>query len=129
MHEDVEEELETALDARVLGKTGLAGGMIGTVHRVELADGRTVVAKTGEPPLTVEARMLRHLDRAGLPVPSVLSASDSLLVLSHVTGESRVTPAVERDAAAKLAALHDTTAESFGFPFDTLTGTVDQPNP
>jgi fructosamine-3-kinase len=121
--------IERALGTAVRATTELDGGMIGTVHRVALADGRTVVAKTGETPLTVEARMLRHLDARDLPVPAVLYASDDLLVLSYVDGESRMTPAVARDAAEKLAALHDTTAEGFGFPVDTLTGTVTQPNP
>lgn len=117
------------MDARVASRTELDGGMVGTVHRVDLDDGRTVVAKTGETPLTVEARMLRYLDDRGLPVPAVLYASDALLVLSHVEGNSRITPAVERDAAEKLAALHATTADAFGFPFDTLAGPVSQLNP
>jgi fructosamine-3-kinase len=103
--------------------------MIGTVYRVALTDGRTVVAKTGETPLTVEARMLQHLDANGLPVPTVLQASDDLLVLTHAEGTPAHTPAVARDAADHLAALHETTAAAFGFPFETLTGTVTQPNP
>lgn len=121
--------VEQALGTSVQSTTELDGGMIGTVHRVDLADGRTVVAKTGETPLSVEARMLQYLDAHGLPVPTVLAAADDLLVLSHVEGEPRITPAVERDAAETLAALHDNTADGFGFPFDTLTGTVRQPNP
>lgn len=121
--------VERALDTDVSSTTELDGGMIGTVRRVDLADGRTVVAKTGETPLSVEAGMLRHLAERGLPVPDVLHAADDLLVLEHVEGESRITPAVERDAAEHLAALHGNTAEAFGFPFDTLTGTVTQPNP
>jgi len=125
----VDERLEQALGAGVLTRTELDGGMIGTVHRVDLDDGRTVVAKTGETPLSVEARMLQYLDAQGLPVPTVLSVTDELLVLSYVEGESRITPAVERDAAEKLADLHATTAQGFGFPFDTLTGPVPQPNP
>lgn len=125
----MERRVGAALGAGVRSLTELDGGMIGTVHRVDLDDGRTVVAKTGETPLTVEARMLRYLDDHGLPVPDVLSASDSLLVLSYVEGESLITPAVERDAAERLATLHATTADRFGFPFDTLTGPVTQPNP
>lgn len=125
----VETRVERGLDTAVRATTELDGGMIGTVHRVGLADDRTVVAKTGATPLNVEARMLQHLDARGLPVPTVLHASDDLLVLTHIDGESEITPAVARDAAENLAALHDTTAGAFGFPFDTLTGTVTQPNP
>jgi len=125
----VNERIEAALGARVLATSELDGGMIGTVHRVDLADGRTVVAKTGETPLTVEARMLRYLARHGLAVPDVLSSDEDLLVLSYVEGDGPITPAVERDLADRLAALHATAADGFGFPFDTLCGPVPQPNP
>ncbi len=122
-------QIEDAIDVPVRATEELDGGMIGTVHRADLDDDRTVVAKTGETPLSVEARMLRYLDERGLTVPDVLHASDDLLVLEYIEGESRVTPAVERDAAEHLATLHGNTAEGFGFPFGTLTGTVTQPNP
>ncbi|WP_244605394.1 fructosamine kinase family protein [Halorhabdus rudnickae] len=108
----------------------LDGGMIGQVHRVDLADGTSVVAKTGETPLSVEASMLRYLGtHTDLAVPAVLSASDDLLVIEYVDGDSTITPAVERDAADQLAALHDHSAEAFGFPFQTLCGPLAQPNP
>ena len=108
----------------------LDGGMIGQVHRVDLADGSTVVAKTGETPLQVEAAMLRYLEtHTALPVPAVLSASDDLLVIEHVAGDSTITPAVERDAADRLARLHAHSADRFGFPFETLCGPLAQPNP
>lgn len=121
--------IERALGTRVVSMSELDGGMVGTVHRVELATGRTIAAKTGETPLSIEAQMLRFLDDRGLPVPTVLYDSDDLLLLSFVEGESRITPAVERDAAEKLASLHDESAEGFGFPFDTLSGPEKQPNP
>jgi fructosamine-3-kinase len=121
--------IEQVLGTGVASMTELDGGMIGTVQRVSLDDGQTVVAKTGETPLTVEARMLQYLEATGLPVPTVLHAADDLLLLTYVDGESRITPAVERDAADRLASLHEITAAQFGFPFDTLTGPVTQPNP
>ena len=107
----------------------LDGGMIGTVRRLDLADGRSIVAKTGDTPLSTEARMLEHLADNGLPVPDVYYASDDLLLLAFIEGESEMTPAVERDAADRLARLHDRSTEAFGFPFDTLTGPIEQPNP
>jgi fructosamine-3-kinase len=108
----------------------LHGGMVGTVHRVAFADRDPVVAKTGDTPLDVEARMLRYLGReSDLPVPAVVFDSPSLLLLEHVDGDTVHDADVERDAAAHLAALHDRSADAFGFPFDTLTGPVDQPNP
>ena len=108
----------------------LDGGQVGSVHRVDLADGRRVVVKTAAADLTVEARMLAHLaDEGGLLVPTTHHAAEDLLILSFVAGDADLTPAVERDAADRLAALHVVEADAFGFPFDTLTGPYRQPNP
>lgn len=125
---NVADAVSRALDSPVERVAELDGGQVGAAHRVELADD-VVVAKTGVTPLSVEARMLAHLDDAGLPVPDVRYASDALLVLSFVDGDSTLTPAVERDAARHLAALHGETADAYGFPFDTLSGPYHQPCP
>jgi fructosamine-3-kinase len=108
----------------------LDGGQVGTVSRVDLADGRRVVVKTADTDLRTEAEMLAHLRSVGgLRVPEVYHATADLLVLAFVPGDSTVTPAVERDLAERLAALPATEADRFGFPFDTLTGAFRQPNP
>ena len=133
--ESVGPAVARALDAEATAATELDGGMVGGVHRVDLADGRTVAAKTGRTPLTVEARMLRYLADRGLPVPEVVYASDALLVLSFVDGDGegvadgRLAPGTARDVARHLAALHDHAADRYGFPFDTLSGPYHQPNP
>lgn len=124
------DRIAAALGSRVVAAAPLPGGVTGRVERVDLADGRRVVAKTAPTPLTVEARMLRHLaDRSSLPVPVVLYARDDLLLLPFVPGTDPVTPAVERDLADHLAALHDATTDRFGFPFDTTAGPLPKPNP
>ncbi|MFC4550845.1 MULTISPECIES: fructosamine kinase family protein [Halorussus] len=128
--EDFVDRVATAVGSEPTAVAELDGGEIGVVRRVDLADGRTVVAKTGDAPLTVEARMLRYLEtESDLPVPGMLHADNDLLVLEYVDGRATFTPAVERDAADRLAALHDVSAPTFGFPFDTLVGSVDLPNP
>ena len=135
MDETTRARIRAVTGAEIEGVRELQGGMIGVVERVDLADGRTLVAKTGETPLSVEGRMLSYLSARGLPVPQVHHASDDLLLVDFVEGESPANPnagappAIERDAAERLAALHDHTARGFGFPFDTLTGPIDQPNP
>lgn len=121
--------VEAALDVGVRDVDALDGGEIGEVWRVDLADGRSVVAKAGETPLSIEARMLSVLADEGLAVPDVLAASDDLLVLEYVEGDGAVTPAVERDLADRLAELHASGADAFGFPFDTLSGPLVQSNP
>ena len=125
----IELAVASALGTDVDAAVELDGGEVGSVSRVTLADGRTVVAKRGATPLTVEARMLRVLDEHGLPVPGVEYASDALLVLEDLPGEGAVTPAVERTVARHLATLHDVTADRFGFPFDSLSGPYRKPNP
>ncbi|MFD1526899.1 fructosamine kinase family protein, partial [Halolamina salina] len=104
-------------------------GEVGSVHRVDLGDGRRVVAKTADTDLRTEATMLRHLAEHGLAVPEVYHATADLLLLAFVDGGSAVTPSVERDLADRLAALHSNGAPTFGFPVDTLTGRLDLPNP
>jgi fructosamine-3-kinase len=116
-------------DAPIAAVTELDGGEIGSVHRVDLADGQRVVAKTAGTDLRTEARMLRHLAEHGLAVPEVFHATEDLLVIEFVPGDAEITPSVERDLADRLAALHAESAPTFGFPFDTLTGKLDLPNP
>ncbi|WP_049925445.1 fructosamine kinase family protein [Halopiger goleimassiliensis] len=119
-----------ALDVRPTAVTELQGGQIGSVYRVDRADGPALVAKVGETPLSTEAFMLRTLARESeLPVPDVVHADDDLLVLEHVAGSTEHGPAAARDAADHLAVLHDNSADAFGFERDTLTGPIRQPNP
>jgi fructosamine-3-kinase len=129
MNRRTRDAVESWADASVAELTELDGGKVGAVYRVDLADGRRVVAKTAETDLTIEARMLRHLAAAGLSVPDVFFADATLLVLQYIEGSADITPAVERELADRLAAVHSTTAEAFGFEFDTLTGPYRQPNP
>lgn len=110
----------------------LHGGMIGQVFRVELPDGRTVVAKTSDAngTLDIEGYMLRYLaEHSSLPVPDVLHSEPSLLIMTFVAGNSHFTEAVERHAADLLAAFHAITAPAFGLERDTLIGPLHQPNP
>ncbi|QKY21015.1 fructosamine kinase family protein [Halolamina sp. CBA1230] len=121
--------VELWADTRVETASDLGGGEIGSVYRVDLTDGRRVAVKTAGTDLRVEAGMLRYLADHGLAVPEVHHVTEDLLVLAFVEGESTVTPAVERDLADRLATLHTHEEPTFGFPFDTLTGALDLPNP
>ncbi|MFU8867929.1 fructosamine kinase family protein [Natronococcus sp.] len=130
MQGSIADAVARVLECDVVETTALEGGQIGSVHRVGLADGSSVVAKTGETPLEVEAFMLQFLaTESELPVPDVYQADADLLVLEHVAGTTDHGPAVARDAADHLARLHGVEAEAVGFERDTLTGPVRQPNP
>ncbi|KAB1196766.1 MULTISPECIES: fructosamine kinase family protein [Haloferax] len=109
--------------------TELDGGHVGQVFALHFPRGESLVAKVGPTPLDVEGAMLTSLARAGLPVPTVHYADEDLLVLDYVDGDAELDSRAERDLARHLASLHDTTAPAFGFPYDTLSGPYDQPNP
>lgn len=122
-------DVAAALGARGTDWAELGGGEVGEVYRVDLADGRRVVGKVSPTQLDEEAFMLRYLGARGLPVPDVLAADPDLLVLSFVAGDGDLTPAVERDVARHLPALHDHSADAYGFERDTPSGVLVQPNP
>ncbi|MFD1513402.1 fructosamine kinase family protein [Halomarina rubra] len=126
---DLESDIESALGSSPATFRELTGGQIGTVRQVTLADGRRVVAKTGETPLDVEGRMLRYLaEHSTLPVPTVYHADSELLLIEYVDGVTNHDACVARDAADHLAALHENSGAAFGLDFDTVTGPVRQPN-
>ena len=120
-----------ALGVEVVASTPLHGGMVGSVQRVELADGRSLVAKTSEgSDLRVEALMLRTLARESpLPVPEVRFEAQELLVLSWLPGEPGVGgDDAQRHLAELLASTHEVEGPSFGFDRDTVLGPYRLPN-
>lgn len=136
-----ESSATAALVAAAVGEpvnaiTPLTGGCIASVYRCDLRDGRSVVAKAGRQSgvgprsgLTPEGFMLTYLaEQSRLPVPRVLSCSDSLLVMEFVESDGRMTSAAERHAAELLASLHSIKAPMFGLHRDTLIGPIPLPN-
>jgi fructosamine-3-kinase len=89
-----------------------------------LADGRAVFIKAavgdgGEAPeaFAAEANGLRWLARAGaVPVPAVLGADDSTLVI-ELLPRGEPTPGAARDFGAALARMHAAGANGFGAPW------------
>lgn len=126
-------EAEAALATAVVDVSSLSGGCIGQVYRLTLADGRVVVAKvdeSGAAKLPIEAIMLTYLrEHSELPVPTVIHSGPTLLLMTHIDGESRFSAAAQTSAAEHLAALHNHTAAAFGLEYDTLIGGLHQPNP
>ncbi len=124
------DRIEAALGARPTGAGPLAGGCIAEVLRVELEDGRAVVAKLApEGGLAVEGFMLRRLAEAGLPVPAVLLEEDDLLAMEYVDAGGPIDGPAQEHAAELLAALHGQPAPAFGYDRDTTIGGLPQPNP
>jgi len=110
----------------------LSGGCVGDVYRVDLANGKRLVAKTGQngSGLAIEGMMLQSLARlSNLPVPDVVHAEDTLLLMQYITTAGGIDTAAQAHAADLLADLHNVRGGAFGFDFDTLIGGLHQPNP
>lgn len=129
---DVRTAVETAVAQTILDIAPLSGGCIGQVYRVKLADSQPVVVKfddSSNPQLHIEGKMLRYLhEHSGLPVPLVRHSSERLLIMTWLPGDSRFSAKAQAHAAELLALLHNVTAESYGLPWDTLIGGLQQPN-
>ena len=109
----------------------MGGGCVGDVRKVTLADGRAIVAKSGDAGsgLDLEGFMLEYLrEHGGLPVPDVLYADDRLLLMSCLEAAGGISSGAQTEAADLVAALHDVSAETFGFDRATVIGGLHQPN-
>ncbi|NQU56811.1 MAG: fructosamine kinase family protein [Rhodospirillales bacterium] len=124
--------IERITGARVISMDALSGGCVGAVYKVTLSNRDSLVAKVGDEGsgLALEGLMLQYLaQHSGLPVPSVLNADDTLLLMTLLASGGGLIDKVQIHAADLVANLHNVTAESFGFPYDTLIGGLHQPNP
>ncbi|MEQ9448254.1 MAG: fructosamine kinase family protein [Rhodospirillaceae bacterium] len=128
----LEDRVQEVLHTNVIKAASLAGGCVGDVRRLDLEDGRSVVAKIGtgqSPGLALEGFMLRYLaEHSALPVPEVLFADEHLLLMTFLSGGDALSTAAQVDAARHLAGLHNVTAKEFGFERDTLIGGLLQSN-
>ena len=110
----------------LVSSTPLPGGWVCAVVGGRLADGRSVVVKRCPYPAEVEADGLAALAAAGAPVPAVVAAHGSVLVLERV-GD----PAGPPDWAGlgrAVARLHRTTGPRYGWPRDNSGGRIAQVN-
>lgn len=132
MAADLDDRIEAAVGSRPTRRGRLSGGCIAEIYRLDLADGRRVVAKLagGGGDLELEAYMLRYLAaHSGLPVPAVIAAGPELLIMEFIENSGGIDAGVERHAAELLADLHSVTGPRFGHERDTLIGPLPQPNP
>jgi fructosamine-3-kinase len=127
------------LDADVRTTRRLSGGDVAESYRMELADGRTVFAKTHRNPpagfFTTEASGLRWLrEPTVIPVPEVLAVSDGddgwppRLVLEWIDEAGRGSSEAEAEFGRALARLHRTGAPAFGRQDRRTTGSLALPN-
>ncbi len=127
----LEDRIEAIVGVRPKSLRPLSGGCVGDVRRVDLENGERLVVKTADSGsgLEIEGFMLDYLDAHELPVPGVVHADDTLLIMEYVETAGGITESAQCHAAELLADLHDRTAPRFGFERDTLIGGLHQPNP
>lgn len=101
----------------------MTGGQIDDVWDVTLDDGRRVVVKRTRAPATFEVEGLAALAAAGAPVPAVLAHEPHLVVMEHTSGEPDWSTLGRR-----VASLHRTTGERFGWHRDNVLGPLPQRN-
>ena len=132
------DDVADALGVEVRQASRLGGGDVAESYRCDLADGRTVFAKTHRAPppgfFTTEAAGLTWLREPGvIPVPEVLAVSDGdgrrspMLVLEWIE-EGRSGPRTEADLGRGLARLHRSGAACFGREDRRTTGSRALPN-
>lgn len=126
--------VEQVCVSSIVGARPLHGGCVGEVILIELADGRRVVAKLASHGMDREGWMLGFLaectSAAGhpLPVPGVLHAEPTMLLMEHIEHDGLATHASEHEAALHLAHLHEITATRFGLERTTPIGGLPQDN-
>ncbi len=132
----LEARIERAIGRAPRSLSRLAGGCVDDVRLAQFTNGEALVVKAGGVSLAVEADMLRFLaEHSELPVPRVVHAEPSLLIMEFVPNDGTITPRAseQADAGDLLAALHAVTpggpnASRFGFDHDTLIGGLAQRN-
>ncbi len=108
--------------------TPLGGGCIAPVIRLELRDGRRLVAKRSVH-AAIEARMLGDLAAADAPVPEVVARQGEWLVMTDLGGRPGLADArAARAAGRALAGLHAHCGPHYGYPVDVVIGSLPQDN-
>ncbi len=125
------ERIEAALGQTPVRVTRLGGGCVADVRRLEMADGRILVAKRSPGGgLAAEGAMLAYLaGHSALPVPAVRFCADDLLIMAWLPGGGALDVSAQHHAAELVAALHGVRGPGFGFEHDTVIGGLPQPNP
>ncbi|WBB57962.1 fructosamine kinase family protein [Streptomyces sp. WMMC500] len=129
----VEARAAALAGAPVRAARRVGGGDISAAHRLELADGRRVFAKTraGAPAdfFAAEAHGLRLLAGTGtVPVPAVLGEEPGMILLEWIE-PGPATPAQAERLGRDLAALHTTPAAAYGTPWPAYIGSLPLPSP
>ncbi|MBN9107901.1 MAG: fructosamine kinase family protein [Pseudonocardia sp.] len=101
--------------ARLLGREVVSTTSLGGATRVDLADGSSVVAKSG-PTVAAEAAGLRWLADAGGPAVAHLDAADRDWLVTRYVPTTAPTPEAAEAFGVALSRMHAAGAPEFGSP-------------
>lgn len=131
MKSRLDKTIEDLTGTSIREKSPLSGGCISDVYKICLTNGETIVAKVGdaESSLTLEGQMLEYLaHQSDLPVPDVIFANDDLLLLTWVPSDGAIDTSAQIHAADLVATLHQISDKFYGFPYNTVIGSLNQTN-
>ncbi|MDG2532327.1 fructosamine kinase family protein [Sphingomonas sp. HITSZ_GF] len=119
---DLHQRAELLLGSPVRSSRRISGADLSMVWALDLADGRSVIAKQGKGAY-IEAEMLRAIAATRAPVPAVLAAEDELVLMERL--ESTSGPSVAWESLAEaLALLHGAPGPGYGWNRDYAFGPV-----
>jgi fructosamine-3-kinase len=110
------------LGAELRRAVAVHGGALSQIVRIELADGRAALVKTGQSTLT-EAAMLDAIAESGAPAPTVLAADEHVLVMEVLPSGGSL-HAAWGSLGRVLARLHTETGTRYGWANDYAFGSV-----
>ena len=113
---ELEQAVERFCGAPVCSLRRFAGGDISGASLAQLADGRSVVVKSGAV-VSVEAGMLRVMEESPAPSPRVIGCSGEVLVIEHLPSSGSIAEAWEGLAEA-LHGLRQLTSDQYGWHED-----------
>lgn len=124
--------VEQSTGKLVLSAATLTGGFVANTKHVVLSDGSQVVVKVSKDiseNLEIEGAMVKYLkEHSELPLAKQFYSSPELLIHEYILADGTLDERSEEEAAEHLAKLHEITADSYGFDFDTIVSGVHQPN-
>lgn len=123
---DLHQRAEQLLGTSVRASRRISGADLSMVWLLELADGRSVIAKQGHD-VGLEAEMLRAIAGTGAPAPAILAAEGDLVLMEKLESTGGLSGAWQSLADA-LALLHAARGQGYGWDGDYSFGAVVIPN-
>ncbi|MGM0461752.1 MAG: fructosamine kinase family protein [Fibrobacterota bacterium] len=121
---------EQLLGEKVVQKSSLGGGCIGSSQKITTQSGRSLFIKTYQTPHIAreEARGLTELSKCrGLHIPEVVARDDRMIIMEYIETASPKRHFFE-DFGKGLAQLHRISDTHHGFEHDNFIGTTPQIN-